>query len=437
MEEKQIKKSNVKILVVDDREDNLFSIETILEKDGYMLVKASSGRAALKILLQDQDFTLILMDVQMPNLNGLETAALIYERDKLKHVPIIFITANNYDEQFIFQGYQTGGVDYIYKPINPELLRLKVGIFVELYRKTHELLQQEKSLIAANMRLEREIEERRISEEKVRLLNQQLIEKNAHLKSTVEELDRFAYVASHDLQEPLRKITFFSDRISKKYMGTISGDLDNDLQKIIRASERMNLLINDLLQFSRQSAEAKDFTYVNLEEIVREVISDLEVHIDKAHASIEVRSLPVIWGVPSQLRQLFQNLISNAIKFCKKDAAPQVVIYAEKTKSFGVDRTSEQIKERFYEIHVKDNGIGFDQQYAEDIFVIFKRLHSYHDFEGTGVGLSICKKIVENHKGMIRAESKPNEGAVFSFCIPEKIVREAPVKDLRQLGLTS
>lgn len=437
MEAKNIKKSNVKILVVDDREDNLFSIETILERDGYTLVKANSGRAALKILLHDHDFTLILMDVQMPNLNGLETAALIYERDKLKHIPIIFITANNYDEHFIFQGYQTGGVDYIYKPINPELLRLKVGIFVELYRKTHELLQQEKSLMAANMRLEQEIEERRISEEKVRLLNQQLIEKNAHLKSTVEELDRFAYVASHDLQEPLRKITFFSDRISKKYQGAISPDLDGDLQKIIRASERMNLLINDLLQFSRQSAEAKDFTFTSLEDIVRDVLSDLEVHIEKAGANIEVRSLPVIWGVPSQLRQLFQNLISNAIKFCKKDATPQVIVYAEKSKGFGLERDGELARDRFYEIHVKDNGIGFDPQYAEDIFVIFKRLHSYHDFEGTGVGLSICKKIVENHKGMIRAESRPDEGALFSFCIPEKLVREAAMKDLRQQGLTS
>lgn len=413
METKTTKKSPIKILVVDDREDNLFSIETILEQDGYQLIKANSGRAALKILLHDHDFTLILMDVQMPGLNGLETAALIYERDKLKHIPIIFITANNYDEQYIFQGYQTGGVDYIYKPINPELLRVKVGVFVELYRKTHELLQQEKNLIAANFRLEREIEERRMSEEKVRLLNQQLMEKNAHLKSTIEELDRFAYVASHDLQEPLRKITFFSDRICRKYEDTLDEALNNDLQKIIKASGRMNLLINDLLKFSRQTADSQEFTFVNLNDVVKEVLSDMEVHIEQTGALIQVSELPVIWGASSQLCQLFQNLISNALKFCKPGVVPEVRIYHECLTN------NNDAGGRTHRVYVQDNGIGFDIKYAEDIFMAFKRLHSYHDFEGSGVGLSICKKIAENHKGRMEVHSIEHEGATFIFCVPE------------------
>src|ERR1700741_480707 len=138
----------VKILVVDDREDNLFSIETILEKTGYNIVKANSGRAALKILLSQHDFSLILMDVQMPDLSGFETATIIYERDKLKTIPIIFITAHDYNEEYIFKGYKMGGVDYIYKPINPELLRVKVGVFVELYRKNQQLILHEKKLLA-------------------------------------------------------------------------------------------------------------------------------------------------------------------------------------------------------------------------------------------------------------------------------------------------
>src|SRR3954470_15148325 len=124
-----------KILLVDDREDNLLSIETILEADGYEFVKAGSGRQALKILLTEIDFALILMDVKMPNLNGFETASLIYEREKLKHIPIIFISANNYGEENMFRGYRTGAVDYIYKPVNSELLRAKVGVLVDLYRK--------------------------------------------------------------------------------------------------------------------------------------------------------------------------------------------------------------------------------------------------------------------------------------------------------------
>src|SRR5215510_9601228 len=155
------KKENVKILIVDDREDNLFSIEAILEKGNYTIVKARSGRAALKILLQEHDFSLILMDVQMPDLNGFETATIIYERDKLKNIPIIFITAHDYDEDYIFKGYKMGGVDYIHKPINPELLRVKVGVFVELYRKNHQLLLHERKLISANQSLQKEIEERK------------------------------------------------------------------------------------------------------------------------------------------------------------------------------------------------------------------------------------------------------------------------------------
>src|SRR5215203_1501537 len=129
LKKEDIEKPPVKILAVDDREDNLLSIETILEQENYVIVKANSGRAALKILLQEHDFTLILMDVQMPDMNGFETATIIYERDKLKNIPIIFITAHNYDDDYIFKGYKMGGVDYIYKPINPELLRVKVGIF--------------------------------------------------------------------------------------------------------------------------------------------------------------------------------------------------------------------------------------------------------------------------------------------------------------------
>ena len=209
-------KPAIKLLIVDDREDNLFSIEAILEQDGYIIKTANSGRAALRALLKEEDFTLILMDVQMPDLNGFETATLIYERDRLKHIPIIFVTANDYGEDSIFKGYQMGGVDYIYKPINPELLRAKVAVFAELYRKNHLLLAQDQIMAAANRRLEKEIEERINSEAKVNELNKQLVENIERLKASNEELERFAYVASHDLQEPLRKIILFSDQFAIK-----------------------------------------------------------------------------------------------------------------------------------------------------------------------------------------------------------------------------
>jgi signal transduction histidine kinase len=419
--EGQLNKSEVKILVVDDREDNLLSIETILERDNYIIRKANSGRAALKMLLTEQDFTLILMDVQMPDMNGFETATLIYEREKLKNIPIIFITAHNQDEEFMFEGYKMGAVDFIYKPINPELLRFKVSVYADLYRKTHQLMQQEKNLIAANASLEKEIEERRTNEEKVRMLNYQLLQNNDELKMINEELDRFAYVASHDLQEPLRKIMVFSDVVSMKLQGKVDADVQNSLDKIVRASERMQKLINDLLKFSRHSNTIDDFKEVDLNELLAEVLSDMEADIAKKEASVKIARLPVIQAIPSQLRQLFQNLIGNALKFAKEGVSPIIRIDSEIVENMkATDNNGLSASKTFHRIFIRDNGIGFDTKYAEDIFVVFKRLHSYHEFEGSGIGLSICKKIVDKHKGTIAAEGQLNEGATFIVTLPEK-----------------
>lgn len=418
-----VSKSDIKILVIDDREDNLFSIEAILEKDNYIIVKANSGRAALKILLQQHDFSLILMDVQMPDLNGFETAAIIYERDKLKDIPIIFITAHNYDEEIVFKGYRAGGVDYIYKPINPDLLRVKVGVFVELYRKNQQLMQHEKKLMAINRSLQKEIEERKASEEEVKLLNEKLVENNVHLKSVNEELDQFAYVASHDLQEPLRKIQVFSDKIlSKKNQDE---ETEKYFKKIIDSSRRMQSLINDLLSFSRHSLASSDFKKTDLNVLVKEAMSELEIEIEKTNAHIQMDGLPIIQVIPSLMQQLFYNLINNAIKFRKKDVSPVIIIHTEKMGPVEISRyTKNSHSNHYYKITVTDNGIGFDDKHADEIFVVFKRLHSYHEFEGTGVGLSICKKIVEKHNGFIVAESEPDKGSTFIIGLPEKPVKE-------------
>jgi signal transduction histidine kinase len=412
-------KSDIKILLVDDRVDNLFSIEAVLERDNYTIVKANSGRAALKILLTQHDFSLILMDVQMPDLNGFETAAIIYERDKLKNIPIIFITAHNYDEEIIFKGYKTGGVDYIYKPINPDLLRVKVGVFVELYRKNHQLMQHEKRLLSANRSLQREIEERKASEEKVKLLNEKLVEYNAHLKAVNEELDQFAYVASHDLQEPLRKIQVFSDKILSK--ANHDEETEKYFKKIISSSRRMQSLINDLLSFSRHSIGSSDFKRTDLGMLVREAMTELEIEIEKTKARIYTNDLPVLPVIPNLMQQLFYNLIGNAIKFRKKDVSPVIKIHSEKIRLQEITRfTKNPQSDEYYKISVTDNGIGFDDKYAEEIFMVFKRLHSYHEIEGTGVGLSICKKIIEKHNGFIVAESEPDKGSTFVIGLPEK-----------------
>jgi signal transduction histidine kinase len=416
---KNKQQTDINILVVDDREDNLLSIEAILENDNYNIVKANSGRAALKVLLNQQDFSLILMDVQMPDMNGLETATIIYDRDKLKAIPIIFITAYSNEDEYIFKGYQMGGVDYIYKPVNPELLRAKVAVFVELYRKNQQLVIHEKKLIATNKSLQKEIHDRKISEEKIKLLNEQLTMSNQHLKNVNEELDRFAYVASHDLQEPLRKIMVFSDLI-------ISGKNDHNevkkyLSKIITSSKRMQMLINNLLQFSRQPVNASDFINVDIKELVKEAIVELELEIEKNQAKIVIGSLPTLAAVPVLMQQLFYNLISNAIKFKRKNDIPVVNISSEIIPASDLNAGNKYMENvTYHRISVSDNGIGFDEKYAEDIFLVFKRLHSYDEFEGTGVGLSICKKIIDRHNGFITAHNNAGEGATFLIELPEK-----------------
>ena len=415
----EVAASDIKILLVDDREDNLFSIAAILEEDKYNIVTANSGRAALKILLTQHDFSLILMDVQMPDLNGFETATIIYERDILKNIPIIFITAYSKDDDHIFKGYKMGGVDYIYKPINPDLLRVKVSVFVELYRKNLQLQLQKKKLLTVNRSLQKEIEDRKISEDKVQQLNEQLIQNNAHLKQMNEELDQFAYMASHDLQEPLRKIQMFSDKILLKKEQ--DDESEKYFSKIISASRRMQSLIKNLLEFSRHSVSSSDFRVTDLNQLVKDTLTDLEIEIEKSSAQITYNNLPVISAVPGLMQRLFYNLLSNAIKFHKKELLPVIDIKAEKMEPAELLNFIGHLNGSiYYKITVRDNGIGFDNKHSGDIFKVFKRLHNYQEFEGTGVGLAICKKIVEKHGGFIIAEGIVNEGSSFIMILPEK-----------------
>lgn len=409
-----------KILLVDDREDNLFSMETILEQDGYELIKANSGRQALKILLTEFDFALVLMDVKMPNLSGFETAALIYEREKLKHIPIVFITANNYGEENMFKGYRTGAVDYIYKPINPELLRAKVAVFVDIYTKNHQLIAHEKKLTLINRNLENEINERKLSEEKVKELNKQLLENIDSLENANRDLDRFAFMSSHDLQEPLRKIRTFSDLLYSKYKSSLDDVAVRYISRIQKSAERMQGLITDILEFSKVSYDSNSFIPTDLNVLVNEVIADLEPTVMQKKATFNIKPLPSIEVKPGLMRPLMSNLIENALKYSKKDVAPEISIYAETNTR----KKSELIKtnqKEFCKIFVKDNGIGFDQKYADQIFDMFVRLHGNSEYEGSGIGLALCKQIAEKHQGFISALSKENEGATFIISLPEKM----------------
>jgi len=411
-------------MIVDDREDNLLSMASVLEPDGYNIVKASSGRQVLKLLLTDFDFALILMDVQMPNLNGFETAALIYERERLRHIPIIFITANNYGEENLFKGYRAGAVDYIYKPVNPDLLRAKVGVFVDLYRKNQRLLLQEQKLIAVNRSLELEINERKASEEKVTELNKQLLENIARLEAANKDLDLFAFMASHDLQAPLRKVRMFSDRLLAGPVDSMGKEGRLYLTRIQEVSRRMQDLINDILRFSKISVEKQSFDVVDLNGVIEEVLSELEAPIKEKSAVIQVDRMPVLPASTVLMGPLFSNLISNSLKYSKKGEEPRVRVRYEEGPVMG-GANGKPVDIRYGRIYIEDNGIGFDQKYAEQIFDMFRRLHPSSEYEGTGIGLALCKKIVEMHNGFISALGRPGEGAIFIVSLPlQEIPRE-------------
>ena len=408
---------NPKILLVDDREDNLLAMETILESESYSFVKASSGRQVLKILLTQMDFALILMDVNMPNLNGFETASLIYERERLRHIPIVFITANNYGEDNIFEGYRSGAVDYIYKPINPDLLRAKVAVFIELYRKNAQLLSHEQRLIAINKNLELKIQERRASEEKVSALNLQLLQNVSRLESANKELDLFAFMASHDLQAPLRKIRMFSDRLQTDYHEKLDEEGHAYLTRTQNGCRKMQLLINDILEFSKISVKQELFSTVDLNNIIENILLDFEDQIEQKNIRVTVDKLPLLCVNPILMNPLFTNLISNAIKYSRNNGGSFIHIHADSPTTI-IKNSDSRVNKNFCRIYIEDNGIGFEQKFAKEIFDMFRRLHPGAEFDGTGIGLALCKKIAEKHGGSISAKSSVNEGSTFILSLP-------------------
>ncbi|MFT4586768.1 MAG: PAS domain S-box-containing protein [Candidatus Binatia bacterium] len=237
--------------------------------------------------------------------------------------------------------------------------------------------------------------------------NAALREGNEELGRANAELQDFAYIASHDLQEPLRKIQSFSARINDKFSANIPEQGQDYLTRMNNAANRMSGLISDLLELSRITTKANPFSSVDLNAVAREVVSDLEARIEQTGGRVDLGGLPTIEGDRTQLRQLLQNLISNALKFHRPDTPPVVTVRAESRDADASVR-----------ICVKDNGIGFDEKYASRIFTVFQRLHGKSAYEGTGIGLAICRKVVERHRGDITANSAPGEGATFLITLP-------------------
>jgi len=263
------------------------------------------------------------------------------------------------------------------------------------------------------------------SETALRVSEGKLREFTAQLERSNRELQDFAYVASHDLQEPLRKIVVFGERLKEQGDAKLDEQSRDYLERMQKAASRMQTLINDLLTFSRVTTKARPFTQVDLAQVAREVINDLEGRIELVKGRVEVGTLPLIDAEALQMRQLFQNLIGNALKFRRPDVPPVVKVAAEIITGPLPDGGAAVVK-KLCRLTVSDNGIGFDEKYLDRIFNVFQRLHSRNEYEGTGMGLAIARKIVLFHHGEITAKSKPGDGATFIVTLPVTHPKEPP-----------
>jgi two-component system, sensor histidine kinase and response regulator len=376
----------MKILLVDDTPENLVSLEAALSGLGEELVLAGSGKEALRHLLND-DFAAILLDVRMPDMDGFETAELIRARPRSRQTPILFLTGFR-SEEHLFRGYDLGAVDFLFKPIVPEVLRSKVSVFVELSRGHAKLQEQAEAIQKLNADLEKRV-----------------LERTEELMRSNEELEQYAYIASHDLQEPLRTVSLYAQLLSKRYHNALGPDADQFIEFIVEGATRMEKLIHALLDFSCVDARGADFfKEASCDEALQDAIRNLASLIEQSGTVITKDSLPTVIGDPVQLTRLFQNMLVNSISY-RREEPPRVHVTAEHCGAEWV-------------IAVQDNGIGIEPQYAEKVFGIFRCLQPRHKGSGSGMGLAICKKIVNRHGGRIWVESALGRGATFRFTLP-------------------
>lgn len=364
----------VRVLIIEDSENDAFFMKKQLEKHGYAVEweRVQTGDA-MRACLQDKVWDVILSDHKMPKFSGMEALEILTGLSM--DIPFI-IVSGTIGEELAVAAMKAGACDYILKD---NLQRLGPAVEREIKE-------------ACNRG------EKRKAEEALRLYMRRLEQSN-------KELEQFALVASHDLQEPLRKIRMFAEFLKKADGDRLSEEGQNYLCRMDNAVERMHDLIADLLDLSRINRKGQPFKQVRLSEVISIVLSDLQFALSDTQGRVEMDELCTIEADPRQMEQLFLNLIGNSLKFHRKDVPPVVNI-------------STAIRDDFCEICVEDNGIGFDEQYQDRIFKVFERLHGRGKYEGTGIGLAICKKIADRHGGTIIAEGKPNEGATFRVRLP-------------------
>jgi PAS domain S-box-containing protein len=280
-----------------------------------------------------------------------------------------------------------------------------------------------------------DLSEKKQNEQLIQVHTETLRKKNVELEHLNKSLDQFASIASHDLQEPLRKIKTFTALLKSKCDSTLSADSNELIDKIKRSSERMSLLINDVLNFSRIVNMENMFVRTDLNRQLDNILKDFDLLILEKDASVEIGNLPVVEAIPSQINQLFYNLVGNALKFSNVEkpvlSISSRILPTEETENESNVRFNLNKQLSYCEICFKDNGIGFDQRFADQIFSIFERLNSQEQYSGTGIGLALCRKIVQHHHGGIRAEGKEDDGAIFYVVLPlTQSVRPVPGKSV-------
>ncbi|MES2133709.1 MAG: hybrid sensor histidine kinase/response regulator [Bacteroidota bacterium] len=397
----------VKILLVDDNENNLLSIEASLDTEKYIFYRATSGKEALRILLREEDFTLILLDVMMPIMDGYETAELIYQRDKLKSIPIIFITAHDYEEAAVFKGYKAGAVDFVRKPFNPEILRSKIAVFAELYRKNEQLRRQEEKLQQVNSELVQLNQE----------LEQRVLERTLELENLNHELqalnlskDKFLSVISHDLRNPLTSLlasadtlTRDADRLQPNQIRLFSGIIS-------KTSRRILSQLNELVDWAKNQREKTTFRpeKLHLRQGVNESLELLRANAAQKEVILENNTDEEIYvrADALMLRSILQNLVTNAIKFTPSGGGTVTV------SAYPVDE--------LVEICIKDSGIGMSEETRNALFgpVTSASLMGTNQEKGTGLGLMLVKDFVLQHGGKIQVDSEPGKGTCIRFTMP-------------------
>ena len=374
----------VNILMVDDSPDKLLAMESVLATLGQNLVKVFSGEEALRLLLK-QDFALILLDVNMPGLDGFETAQMIRKRRSMEHIPIIFVTALSTTDAEVFKGYQFGAVDYILTPIVPEILRTKVGVFVELWKQRRELEARAEALRQANESLE----------DRAKLLS-----------LANRELESFCYTIAHDLRAPLRAMEGMTALLLEEHAEKLDENALDYGNRIRTAASRMDQMIQELLAYSRLSLMAIQSQPVRLSRVIKDVLTQMAWDLEQGKAKVTAKkSSHEVNGNYAIIVQVLANLISNAVKFVEPGKTPEIKIHDEQ-------------RDGMIRVWVEDNGIGIAKEHQDRIFRIFERLHGRENYAGTGIGLAIVEKAITRMNGRVGLESELGHGSKFWFELP-------------------